>query len=69
MVKAIVGEHPSRRKKRLRSAMVAKGMAREERARWLGEHQNNNPHTRQQPSLSYIHMPIVDWDVRPRRGR
>ncbi len=71
MVNKIVGEHPSRRKKRLRSAMdgLAKGIAHLERARWLGEHQNNNPHTRPQPSLPYIHMPVVDWDVRPTRVR
>lgn len=69
MANTLVGEHPSRRKKRLRRLSAIGGMRKhEERARWLGEHQNNNPHTRPQPSLPAITMRVVDWDVRPRRG-
>lgn len=58
----IVGEHPSRRKRRLRR--LTGRVTRKDAGYWLGMHQNNNPRTRPNPSLPYIHMPVVNWDVR-----
>lgn len=65
--KQIVGERPSRRKRRLRAAAARNARIRLEKAEWVGFHQNNNSHTRPEPSLAPITMRVVDWDVRPRR--
>lgn len=66
--KRIVGENPSRRKRRLRVLSAIGGhKRRSDKTYWLGMHQNNNCHARQEPSLAPIHMRVVDWDVRPRR--
>lgn len=67
-MKDIVGEHPKRRKRRLR-ALAALGAHKRNanKIAWLGMHQNNSYGTRQEPSLPHITMRVVDWDVQPVR--
>ena len=62
-MKDIVGEHPSHRKRH----SLRKRRNSDDATYWLGMHQNNNCHTRQEPSLPHITMRVVDWDVRPVR--